>query len=322
MRAGGRHPASSRRLCRRDFLAVAGAAALSGCKSLTSAKFEGDASSAVAEPIIDIHQHTNYVGRSDADLLKHQRSMGVTTTVLLPAGRYYGLDAQCGGNESVESFARKHSREFVFFSNELPYLKEADAEIRRFLQRGGIGIGEQKFRVLADSAYLDRMAGIAKDFNVPILLHFWDGDYNMEMARFHKVLEKFPTVNFIGHAQSWWGHIDKNHNPKNIYPKGKITPGGLTDRWLADYPNIFGDLSAGSGLNALRRDPEFTPAFLQRHQHKLLFGSDCPDKEGRGANCLGAQIISTVRQYSETKSVERKILYANAKLLLKLAEAT
>ena len=295
-------------------LGIAGASlSLAACKTVSTE----DVASEVA-PIIDIHQHTNYVGRSDADLLRHQRTMGVTTTVLLPAGRYYGLDAQCGDNASAERFAKKHPGEFLFFANELPYLKEADAEIRRYLQKGAVGIGEQKFRVLADSGYLERMAGIAKDFGVPILLHFWDGDYNMELERFHKILEKFPSVNFIGHAQSWWGHIDKNHNPKVIYPKGKVTAGGLTDRWLADYPNIFGDLSAGSGLNALRRDPEFTAGFLERHQQKLLFGSDCRDKEGRGANCLGAQILATVRQYAGSKQVERQILFENARLLLKL----
>jgi len=244
--------------------------------------------------------------------------MGVATTVLLPAGKYYGLDAQCGDNESVQRAARQRPGSYLFFANELPYLKEADAVIRQNLQRGAVGIGEQKFRVLADSPYLEKIAGIARDFNVPILLHFWDGDYNMELQRFPRILAKFPTVNFIGHAQSWWGHIDKNHNPTVLYPKGKVTPGGLTDRLLADYPNIFGDLSAGSGLNSLTRDPEHTAAFLHRHQDKLLFGSDCPDVEGRGANCIGAQIMSTVRKHAGSKHVERKILYENSKKLLKL----
>ncbi|MGZ8900708.1 MAG: amidohydrolase family protein [Limisphaerales bacterium] len=303
------------KVTRREFFGTASALALAGCKTTPQERTDGNGAD---EPIIDIHQHTHYVGRSDADLVRHQKTMGVTTTVLLPAGRHYGLDADCGGNESVEALTKKHPKSFVFFANELPYLKEADAVIRAHLNKGAIGIGEQKFRVLADSGYLDRMAEIAKDFGVPILLHFWDADYNMEMERFHTVLEKFPSVNFIGHAQSWWGHIDKNHDPKVIYPKGRVTAGGLTDRWLADYPNIFGDLSAGSGLNALRRDPDFTAGFLDRHQEKLMFGSDCPDKEGRGAGCIGAQLLATVRQYAGSKERERKILYGNAKRLLNL----
>ena len=52
--------------------------------------------------------------------------------------------------------------------------------------------------------------------------------------------------------------------------------GGLTDRWLEEYPNVYGDLSAGSGWNALTRDPEFGPDFVRRHPveapvgHRLL----------------------------------------------------
>jgi predicted TIM-barrel fold metal-dependent hydrolase len=298
------------KVSRRAFLQGIGTVTLSGCATISSADS--------AEPIIDIHQHTHYHGRSDEDLFRHQNAMGVTTTVLLPAGRYYGLDAQCGGNESVQKLAGRFPKSFVYFANELPYLKEADAVIRKGLNNGAIGIGEQKFRVLADSNHLARIASIAKEFNVPILLHFYDGDYNMELQRFHKILEKFPTVNFIGHAQTWWGHIDQKHDPAVVYPKGRVTSGGLTDRLLSDYPNMFGDLSAGSGLNALTRDPEHTAEFIKRHQNKLLFGSDCQDVDGRGANCTGAQIMSLVRVHAGTKEIERKIFYENAKRILRL----
>ena len=72
------------------------------------------------EPIIDLHQHTNYVGRSDEALVAHQRAMGVEKTVLLPAGSKYGLAADCGGNDTVMNLARKYPKEFFFFANELP----------------------------------------------------------------------------------------------------------------------------------------------------------------------------------------------------------
>ena len=164
------------------------------------------------------------------------------------------------------------------------------------------------------------MANLAKEFDVPVLLHFQDTDYNMELQRFHKILEKFPTVDFIGHAQTWWGHIDKKHNPRTMYPKGKVTAGGLTDRLLSDYPNMYGDLSAGSGLNSLTRDPDHTRGFLDRHQDKLLFGSDCQDVLGTGPTCTGAQILQTVRDLSPNKQAERKILYHNARRILRLNE--
>ena len=142
---------------------------------------------------------------------------------------------------------------------------------------------------------------------------------NLHFERFRKILEKFPRVNFIGHAQTWWANIDRNHADQSVlYPKGAVTPGGLTDRLLSEHPNMFGDCSAGSGRNALTRDPSFTPAFLERHQDKLVFGSDCDDTVGAGAKCEGAQILAAIRQFAPNKTVERKILYGNAKRLLKL----
>jgi predicted TIM-barrel fold metal-dependent hydrolase len=97
-----------------------------------------------------------------------------------------------------------------------------------------------------------------------------------------------------------------------------VTPGGLTDRYLSDYPNFFGDLSAGSGLNAFTRDEDHARGFIERHQNKLLYGSDCNDVFGEGDKCSGSQMIAAVRRLSPSKAVERKLLFENAKTLLKL----
>jgi predicted TIM-barrel fold metal-dependent hydrolase len=133
------------------------------------------------------------------------------------------------------------------------------------------------------------------------------------------MLEKYPRARFIGHAQTWWANIDRNQTDQRVlYPKGPVTPGGLTDRYLRDYENMYGDLSAGSGLNALTRDEAFTRDFLTRHQDKLLFGSDCNDRDGGGPACQGAKTIAAVRRLSPTKSIERKLLYENARRLFHL----
>ena len=97
-----------------------------------------------------------------------------------------------------------------------------------------------------------------------------------------------------------------------------MTPGGLTDRYLADYPNMFGDLSAGAGLNALNRDEDHTRAFLERHQNKLLDGSDCADALGRGPGCSGSRTLAVVRRLAANKAIERKLLYENSKRRFKL----
>jgi predicted TIM-barrel fold metal-dependent hydrolase len=274
---------------------------------------------AAREPIIDIHQHTNYSGRSNAELVAHQRTMGIAKTVLLPAGSKYGLAASAGGNDTVVELARQYPNEFVFFANELPDIPQAEAVLEKYLRMGAIGIGEQKFPVEADSRHIDRIAEIAHYFDVPVLLHFEYGTYNLGFERFHRTLERFPQVNFIGHAQTWWGNIDKNLDPKVMYPKTPVTPGGLTDRWLSDYSNMYGDMSAGSGLNALLRDEEHARGFLARHQDKLLYGSDCSDRDGQGAKCSGSQQIAAIRRLAPDAKAVRKILYANAARLLKIS---
>ena len=133
------------------------------------------------------------------------------------------------------------------------------------------------------------------------------------------MLEKHPKTTFIGHAQTWWANIDKNYSDQAVlYPKGKVTPGGLTDRYLSDYPNMYGDLSAGSGLNAFTRDEDHAGRFIQRHQDKLLYGSDCNDLEGQGSKCSGAQMIAAIRRLSPSKEIERKLLYRNARRMCRI----
>jgi predicted TIM-barrel fold metal-dependent hydrolase len=104
-----------------------------------------------------------------------------------------------------------------------------------------------------------------------------------------------------------------------MYPKGSVTPGGITDGLLSDYGNMYGDLSAGSGLNALLRDEEHAREFLKRHQNKLMYGSDCSDRDGTGKACLGSQQLAAVRRLSPGPEATRKILHGNAVRVLKIS---
>jgi uncharacterized protein len=279
---------------------------------------QGKASQGPLE-IVDIHQHTHYAGRTDEALVAHQKVMGITRTVLLPAGSKLGLDADCYGNDSVVALSKRYPEQFVFFANEVPDLPEAKPVIEKYLKRGACGIGEQKFPVECDSPAIHLVAQIARHYRIPVLLHFQHNKYNTSFLRFHKVLEKYPQVNFIGHAQTWWGNIDKNHVQEVLYPKGPVTPGGYTDRLLSDYPNMFGDLSAGSGLNALRRDEEHARALLLRHRKKLMYGSDCDDHVGTGENCSGAQCLATLRRLVTDQKALADILAGNAKMVIPMS---
>ncbi len=97
------------------------------------------------------------------------------------------------------------------------------------------------------------------------------------LPRLERVLRAFPELIFLGHSQPFWAEIGSNvldeRGTRNAYPKGKIEPGRLLDLFRA-YPNLHGDLSAGSGFNAISRDPEFGYAFLEEFQDRLCFGTD------------------------------------------------
>ena len=272
-----------------------------------------------AEPVLDIHQHTNYSGRTDDELIAHQRAMGITKTILLPAGSKYGLAAGCGGNDTVVALAKAYPEKFLFFANELPDIPQTKSVLEKFLKAGAIGIGEQKFHVECDSKAMQLVADIARHHGVPVLMHFQYKTYNLGFERFYKMLDRYPTVNFIGHAQTWWGNIDKNHDQSVMYPKGPVVPGGITDQLLSNYSNVYGDLSAGSGLNALLRDEDYARVFLKRHQDKLLYGSDCNDRIGTGKPCSGSQQLVTIRRLAPDPEAVRKMFYGNAVRLLKLS---
>jgi len=327
---------AQRAFSRRNFLATAALAAAGSGLSCAAA-------TPSPEPIIDIHQHVNYggkrdkqwnfiaPGRTDAQLIEHQHNMGVTRTILLPAGRFCrrpsthegfsnGLEGTCTGNDACFALAQAHPSEFYFGANEVPDLEDAPKVIEEYLKKGAVVIAEQKFGVECDSPQMQELFQLAADYKVPILMHWQYGTYNYGYERFDKMLAKHPKTTFIGHAQTFWANIDKNNkdDAKKFYPKGKVTPGGLTDRYLSDYPNFIGDLSAGSGNNALLRDPDHARAFIHRHQNQLVFGSDCVDRVGHGEICSGWSTIQAVRRLAPSKAIERKLLYENTMRIYRL----
>ena len=110
-----------------------------------------------------------------------------------------------------------------------------------------------------------------------------------------------------------------------MYPKGPVKRGGLTDRWLGDYPNLYGDLSAGSGLNALTRDRDFAVDFLRRHSRRLIWGSDCNCRDGKGAGtadgkCIAAGSLAALRDLVRDQAAFRRITFENGATLIGLPQ--
>src|SRR5690242_6798320 len=82
-------------LTRREFLATG--LGMAAAPLLTA--------SAPSEPILDLHQHTLYAGRSDQQLIAHQRYHSVTVTNLL-AGDVWLL-SELGGNADCAALQAK-----------------------------------------------------------------------------------------------------------------------------------------------------------------------------------------------------------------------
>lgn len=272
-------------------------------------------------PLLDLHQHTFYNKRPRDFVLNHQEQYHVTTTVLLPGEGWMRTIA--GGNKECADFQAEHAERYVRFTSSDPAESRTLDVLRGNLQRGALGIGEMKYHVAVDSREMRQVYKLAEEMKVPVLLHFEHEMYNTGIERFHKILKAYPGVNFIGHAQTWWGNISADLNPLDLYPKGPIKPGGLMERLLADFANIYADLSAGSGLNAITRDPEFYRGFIERNHRKLIWGSDCDCHDGKGGGvssgrCLAEQSLALLKTLSPDPETYRRITYQNGASLLGL----
>ncbi len=104
-----------------------------------------------------------------------------------------------------------------------------------------------------------------------------DADLNYDdsgLPRLERVLREAPDTVFIAHGPCWWSAISADDSRAPEHPGGPVEPGGAADRLLLECPNLYAEISAYSGHNALTRDPDFTRGFLERHWRKLLFGTD------------------------------------------------
>jgi uncharacterized protein len=321
---------------RREFLLSSSAATVAGCAdSPEPAAVEEAAQSPSSTedlwggPVIDIHQH--FRGDPDANAA-HLDGSGVSHAVLL---------TRADAVPQVKETLAKHPDRYVWSAAVRPSTPDAAAILERAVRESGaIAFGELKEDVAADGPELQRLYALAAELDVPILIHFqefphFDGETNYAVGfqKFAAMLEKYPKTKFVGHADAFWANVSADYANQEAYPSGPIVRGGITDKLLADYPNMYGDLSANSGNNALSRDAEFTADFLARHQDKLMFGSDCACADGKGegrsqnnnpaaarlfGKCVARETLAILKA-STSPEVFRKLTWENARRVYKIA---
>ena len=228
-------------------------------------------------PVLDTHLHL----RADADAcFTHIQGCGVTKAVLLTPAT---------GQDRAKAEMERRPGHFVRSVRTDPSQADSDKLLRDAIQRGAVSIGELKFHLALDSPEMRRVYDVAAELQVPVMMHIQtfphlQGElpYNTGYTQSDKILRAYPRTNFIGHGDLFWAHISADVPADRGYPDGPVKPGGLTDRWLSDFPNFYADMSANSGNNALSRDTGYSRGFITRHKSKLIFGSDCSCTDGKG----------------------------------------
>jgi predicted TIM-barrel fold metal-dependent hydrolase len=291
--------------------------------------------------IIDTHQHVFWHGRNDADLVADMDAHGIQQAWLLSwevapdedERVYHGvlnpLHVRADGTHAGIPLSDllltrdRYPDRFVVGYCPHPLLPEAPRlfEAAYQIHRARV-CGEWKFRVLFDDPRCLELYRKAGELGCPVVLHldvpylpdpetgrpvYQRSWYGGTVANLERALASCPETIFIGHAPGFWREIsgDADTDPKT-YPAGPIQEGGRLYPLLENHSNLYADLSAGSALGALKRDPAHARAFLCRFAERLLFGRDY----------YGGDLMQFLQTLELPRGVQERIFRENAQRLL------
>jgi predicted TIM-barrel fold metal-dependent hydrolase len=296
--------------------------------------------------MIDSHQHVFWHYRNDADLIADMDQQRIDVAWLLtweitpaewepnwarvlnpvhakPDGTNIGVPL----SDLLLATSRYPGR-FVLGYCPHPAIGDAPAMFESAYHMHRVRVcGEWKFRLPFDDPRCIALFRKAGELKCPVVLHLdvpflpdqktgkpvaqaqWFGG---DVDNLERALQLCPQTNFIGHAPGFWRFIsgDAETNPE-AYARGSVTAGGKVPRMLEKYPNLYADLSAGSGLNALRRDPKHGREFVLKFADRLLFARDY----------YGGELNDFLRTLDMPKDVAEKIYFRNAEKLVSQVKA-
>ena len=294
---------------------------------------------------IDIHVHSTpkkYIQRigfdsvPNGDLTTPEElramydRMGIEFGVQLPVVHCESAAYQVT-NEMSYDMVQAHPETYVWFCNLDPrmMLNSTKTNFTYFIEHykamGAKGIGELCCNLYFDDPKVENLFYHAEKCGMPVTFHIGnDGDDyglidELGMPRLEKALQKFPNLKFLGHSQKFWAEIsaDCTKESRDGYPTGKVIPGRVVEL-LRKYPNLLGDMSAGSGGNAIMRDPEFGYAFLEEFQDRLYYGTDICDP--RNEFLLGGFLDDAVMTGKISQTCYNKICRENHLKLLDMED--
>jgi predicted TIM-barrel fold metal-dependent hydrolase len=290
--------------------------------------------------IIDSHNHVYYHKLDPAGVVGELDAFGIercwVLTWYLPPGedvpashgtfnprnfREDGTHAGSTLDDDVEA-CRAFPERFVGGYCPCPAEGSAAERLQAAHEFYGVRVcGEWSYRMLLDDPRALQLFCKAGELGMPVVLHldvpflpdgaggrrYMTNWYGGGAAPLERALRECPETVFVGHAPGFWRFLSGDEpTEREIYPSGPVTPGGEVIRLLESYPNLWADLSAGSGLGAMRRDEAHARRFLTTYQDRLLFGRDAPGDDLRQW-LLGLDL---------DEALQRKLFHENAERLL------
>jgi uncharacterized protein len=201
--------------------------------------------------------------------------------------------------------------------------------LEAYVELGCKGVGEFIPNLPFDDPLNINLFKQVEEVGLPLtfhLAHRIGGIYgcydDLGMPRLERVLKECPRLIFLAHSQVFWAEIGELADPaaRGGYPRGPVQVEGRVVELMREYPNLHGDLSAGSGFNAISRDPEFGYRFMEEFQDRLYFGTDIANVPQQ------LPIVAYFDELAERQlippDVHAKISWRNAATLLGIGAST
>ncbi len=251
--------------------------------------------------IIDAHNHPDWHGHDLKRFLANMEQYNIDKTWLLsweaPADEcdpsYNNVIPQTATTVPIPfsrclSYVERAPDKFILGYAPDPRRPEAIDLLEAAIDTHGVRVyGELKLRMMYDDLDAIRMYRFCGKKGLPVTVHI---DYEFDTGRkyprpnwwygggfdpFERAVRTCPETIFLGHAPGFWSHISGDDRyDKEGYPQGPVLPGGRVVKLLRECPNLYCDLSAGSGHNAMSRDPAFGKEFLLEFQDRVLYARD------------------------------------------------
>ena len=292
---------------------------------------------------IDIHAHATpfpqYFPKFEANgctmpsvetMLDFYDKLNIEKGVLLPI---VSPEAQLAvmSNEACKYIVDQNPDRFIWFCNVDPRAHANSSSsnlgylLEHYMSLGAKGVGEMTSNVYADDPKLDNLFGYCAELNLPVTIHIApepSGHYGIVdevgLPRIEKMLKKHPKLKIFGHSQCFWSEIGENSDEiRATYPKGRASGGRLTEL-LRKYENLYCDLSAGSGANALMRDREHAARFIEEFSDRIMYGCDICAAVNTFPFDFDAFLTSMRASGEISETNYRKIVRENAIRLLNL----